>query len=80
MQKSQSKNSAEAKISSLIRFEQRKHIVNLFITSHFSYCRLVWMFHNRRLKNRIDHIHETALRTFNQMTKAKVILYFERTY
>ena len=78
--KASQKVSAVARISSLMRFEQRKHIVNLFITSHFSYCRLVWMFHNRRLKNRIDHIHETALRTFNQMTKAKVILHFERTY
>ena len=36
--------SAVARISSLMRFEQRKRIVNLFITSHFSYCPLVWMF------------------------------------
>ena len=33
-----------------------------FITSQFSYCPLVWMFHNRTLNNRINKIHERALR------------------
>ena len=56
--KASQKVSAVARISSLMRFEQRKRIVNLFITSHFSYYPLVWMFHNRRLNNCIDHIHE----------------------
>ena len=50
------------RISSLMRFEQRQRIVNSFITSHFSYCPLVWIFHSRRLNNRISHIHERALR------------------
>ena len=50
-----------------MRFEQRKPIVNLFTTSRFSYCPLVWMFHSRRLSNHIDyHIHERALRTLYQ--------------
>ena len=43
--KASQKVSALARISSLMRFEQRKRIVNSFITSHFSYCPLVWMFH-----------------------------------
>ena len=60
------KVSALARISSLMRFEQRKHIVHSFITSHFSYCPLVWMFHSRRLNNRINHIHERALRIIYQ--------------
>ena len=74
-----------ARISSLMRFEQRKRIVNLFITSHFSCYALVWMFYSQRLNNRIDHIHDRALRTiyqdynssfeeqkcFNQMPKEK---------
>ena len=49
-----------------MRFEQRKRIVNLFITSHFSHYPLVWMFHSRRLNNRIDHIHERALKIIYQ--------------
>ena len=60
------KVSAVARISSLMRFKQRKGIVNLFMTSHFSYCPLVWMFHNRHLNNCIDHILERALRIIYQ--------------
>ena len=65
MQKSQSK-SAVARFSSLMRFEQRKRIVNLFITSRFSHYPLVWMFHSRRINNRIDHIHERASKIIYQ--------------
>ena len=43
-------------------FDQRTLILNSFITSHFSYCPIVWMFHSRKLNERIDHIHERALR------------------
>ena len=60
---------AVARILSLMRFEQRKRIVNLFISSHFSYCPLVWMFHNWRLNNRIDHIHERAYQDYNSSFK-----------
>ena len=30
----------------------------MFITSHFSYAPVVWMFHSRKLNNRINNIHE----------------------
>ena len=63
------KFSVVARISSLKRFEQRKRIVNLFITSHFSYCPLVWIFHNRLLNNRIDHIHERTYQDYNSSFK-----------
>ena len=33
-----------------------------FITSQFSYFPLIWMFHSRTLNNRINNIHERALR------------------
>ena len=33
-----------------------------FILSQFGYCPLVWMFHSRKLNNRINRIHERALR------------------
>lgn len=46
--------------------DQRKLIINAFVTSHFSYCPLVWMFHSRKLNNRINHIHERALRIIYQ--------------
>ena len=87
--KASQKVSAVARILSVMRFEQRKRIVNLFIASHFSYCPLVWMFHNRRLNNRIDHIRERAYQDYNssfkellskrqllKLPKAKVISHF----
>ena len=33
-----------------------------FICSQFGYCPLVWMFHSRQLNNRINRLHERALR------------------
>ena len=36
--------------------------MNAFITSQFSYCPLVWMFHSRTLNNRINKINEKASR------------------
>ena len=48
-----------------------------FINAQFGYCPLVWMFHSRTLNNRINRIHERALRivyndensTFNELLK-----------
>ena len=34
-----------------------------FITSHFSYCPLLWMLHSRELNNKINRIHERSLRS-----------------
>ena len=67
--KASQKVSAMARISSLMRFEQRKRIVNLFIISHFFYCPLVWIFHNWRLDNRIDYIHERTYQNYNSSFK-----------
>ena len=33
-----------------------------FITSQFGYCPLIWMFHSRALNNKINSIHDRALR------------------
>ena len=33
-----------------------------FITFWFSHCPLIWMFHSRNLNNKINQIHERALR------------------
>ena len=56
---------------------QLRLIMNAFIFSQFGYCLLVWMFHSRKLNNRISNIHERALRivyrdcesTFQQLLK-----------
>ena len=41
---------------------KRKMIMKAFINSQFSYCPLVWMFHSRKLNNKINKIHERALK------------------
>ena len=45
---------------------QRKKVFKGFIMSQFSDCPLVWMFHSRKLNNRINHLHERALRLVYQ--------------
>ena len=37
-------------------------IRKLFIESQFGYCPLIWMFHSRGFNNKINCIHEKALR------------------
>ena len=36
--------------------------MNTFIMSQFSYCPLIWMFHDRNVNNKINRIQERALR------------------
>ena len=33
-----------------------------FVNSQFNYCPLIWMFHNRTLNNKVNKLHERALR------------------
>ena len=60
--KASHKVSALARISSYMSFKQRRRIMKAFITSQFGYCPLIWMFCSRKLNNRINRIHERALR------------------
>ena len=46
--------------------QQKKTIMKSFILSQFGYCPLVWMFHSRKLNNRINKIHEKSLRLVYQ--------------
>ena len=52
---------ALARVSNHMSFNQRRIIMNTFITSHFNYCSLVWMCHSRTLNNQINRIHHRAL-------------------
>ena len=45
-----------------MNIQKRRTIMKSFVTSQFSYCSLIWMFHSRRLNNKINSIHERALR------------------
>ena len=41
---------------------QTKETISAFINSQFGYRPLVWMFHSRKLNNRINKINEKSLR------------------
>ena len=49
-------------ISSSMSLEKRRTLMKAFIESQFNYCPLIWMLRSRTLNNKINHIHEKALR------------------
>ena len=53
---------ALARISHLMDKEKLRILMKAFIESQFQYCPLVWMFHSRSLNNKINRLHERALR------------------
>ena len=65
-QKASRKLHALARISKYMSINKRRIIMKAFIESQFGYCPLIWMFHNRTLNNRINKIHERALRLVYQ--------------
>ena len=56
------KLNAVARIVPYMNTQKRRAIMKSFVTSQLSYCPLIWMFHSRRLNNKINSIHERALR------------------
>ena len=56
------KLTAIARYSRLLSFEKLRILLKSFVESQFSYCPLVWMFHNRKVNSRINRLHERALR------------------
>ena len=69
--KASQKLHALSRISNLMDINKRKILFNTYILSQFSYCPLVWMFHSRKINNRINRIHERALRLiYNDYTSS----------
>ena len=67
--KANQKLHALLRVASFMNYEKRRNIMKSFITSQFSYCPLVWMFHSRGSNDRINKIHERALRSvYNDTT------------
>ena len=60
--KASQKLNALARIAHFMNINQRRLIMKAFICSQFSYCPLIWMFHSRQFNNRINSLHERALR------------------
>ena len=60
--KTSQKLHALSRVSNFMNLKQRHATMEAYIMSQFGYCPLVWMFHSRKLNNRINRIHERALR------------------
>ena len=53
---------ALARIAPFMNITKRKILMNTFFNAQFSYCPLTWMFHSRKLSNKINKLHERCLR------------------
>ena len=53
---------ALARIAPFMNIAKTKILMNAFFNAQFSYCLLTWMFHNKKLNNKINKLHERCLR------------------
>ena len=60
--KASQKLHALSRISIFMESKKIKLMMNTFIMSQFSYCPLIWMFHDRNVNNKKNRIQERALR------------------
>ena len=51
-----------SRITSYTSLNKRRFLMKTFVESQFNYCPLIWMFHSRHLNNKINNVHEKALR------------------
>ena len=45
-----------------LAFKKRRVVIKAYFESQFKYCPLVWMYHGRQVNNKINPLHERALR------------------
>ena len=56
------KINALGRIANYMPLEKHRTVRKTFIESQFDYCPLIWMFHSRTINNKINRLHERALR------------------
>ena len=60
--KANRKLSALTRVAKFLPFKKRRILFKAFIESQFKYCPLVWLFHGRQINDKINKLHERALR------------------
>ena len=60
--KADNKLSVLATLSNFMSYKQSRILLKTFTEYQFGCCSLIWMFHSRRLNNKINHLHERLLR------------------
>ena len=60
--KANQKLSVLSRLAGLLAFDRKRILFKAFFESQFKYCPLIWMFCSRTANNRIEKLHEQALR------------------
>ena len=68
--KASQKLNALARIAPYMNIQKRRTIMKSFVTSQFSYYPLIWMFHSRRLNNKINSIQRALRIAYQDNTSA----------
>ena len=56
------KLSTLTRVAKFVPLKKRRILFKAFIEPQFQYCTLVWMFHGRQVNDKINKLHERALR------------------
>ena len=80
--KANRKLSALTRVAKFLPFKKRRILFKAFIESQFKYCPLVWMFHGRQINDKINKLHERALRiVYNDtITSFEELLVKDKTF
>ena len=62
---------ALARVSTFIDPRKLRLLMSSFVNAQFSYCHLIWMFHDRNLNAKVNNIHGRALRIIYKDTHAE---------
>ena len=60
--KANQKLSVLSRMRCILNFQQKRIVFKSFFEAQFKYCPLIWMFCSRKANNRINKLHERALR------------------
>ena len=80
--KANRKLSALTRVAKFLPFKKRRILFKAFIESQFKYCPLVWLFHGRQINDKINKLHERALRiVYNDtITSLEQLLVKDKTF
>ena len=53
---------SQCRFRNYMSFDKRHMVMKAFLESQFNYYLLIWMFHSRTSNNKINRLHERALR------------------
>ena len=60
--KASNKVTAMKRLARIVPFEKKRILMNSFVESQFSWCPLIWMYCSKTANDKINRIHERALR------------------